>query len=43
MYRCSNKAGATTINIPDTVGYSMPLEYQDIFKKIEIMLIILKI
>ena len=29
------KAGATTINIPDTVGYSMPLEYQEIFKKIK--------
>ena len=28
------KAGAKTINIPDTVGYCMPLEYQDIFKKI---------
>ena len=28
------KSGAKTINIPDTVGYSMPLEYQDIFKKI---------
>src|SRR5213078_2772444 len=21
------KAGATTVNIPDTVGYSMPIEY----------------
>ena len=29
------KAGATTINIPDTVGYCMPLEYQEIFKKIK--------
>ncbi len=29
------KAGAKTINIPDTVGYCMPLEYQDIFKKIK--------
>ena len=28
------KSGAKTINIPDTVGYCMPLEYQDIFKKI---------
>ncbi len=28
------KSGARTINIPDTVGYCMPLEYQDIFKKI---------
>ncbi len=29
------KAGASTINIPDTVGYCMPLEYQEIFKKIK--------
>ena len=28
------KSGAKTINIPDTVGYCLPLEYQDIFKKI---------
>src|SRR5215475_8872560 len=26
------KAGATTINIPDTVGYSVPEEYFDLFK-----------
>ena len=25
-------AGATTINIPDTVGYSIPFEYGDLFK-----------
>ena len=25
------KAGATTINIPDTVGYTVPTEYADIF------------
>tara|TARA_A100001011_G_scaffold390937_1_gene475359 strand:+ start:224 stop:1780 length:1557 start_codon:yes stop_codon:yes gene_type:complete len=29
------KSGASTINIPDTVGYCMPLEYQEIFKKIK--------
>jgi 2-isopropylmalate synthase len=29
------KAGATTINIPDTVGYCMPSEYQNIFKSIK--------
>ncbi len=37
LCKCINvaiKSGAKTINIPDTVGYSMPLEYQDIFKKI---------
>jgi 2-isopropylmalate synthase len=28
------KAGATTINIPDTVGYSMPEEYFDLFKRV---------
>lgn len=26
------KAGATTINIPDTVGYTVPEEYHDLFK-----------
>ncbi|MAJ23996.1 MAG: 2-isopropylmalate synthase [Rickettsiales bacterium] len=29
------KAGATTINIPDTVGYCMPKEYQNIFTNIK--------
>ncbi|MBC7578722.1 MAG: 2-isopropylmalate synthase [Tardiphaga sp.] len=28
------KAGATTINIPDTVGYSVPEEYYDLFKRV---------
>ena len=27
------KAGATTINIPDTVGYTMPDEFADIIAK----------
>src|SRR6195952_4350623 len=27
-------AGATTINIPDTVGYSVPEEYYDLFKRV---------
>src|SRR5260221_9006448 len=27
-------AGATTINIPDTVGYSVPEEYYDLFKMV---------
>jgi 2-isopropylmalate synthase len=27
-------AGATTINIPDTVGYSVPEEYFDLFKRV---------
>ncbi len=28
------KAGATTINIPDTVGYTTPQEYQDLFARV---------
>jgi 2-isopropylmalate synthase len=28
------KAGATTINLPDTVGYSYPSEYADIFRDV---------
>ena len=28
------KAGATTINIPDTVGYTTPEEYRDLFVKV---------
>jgi 2-isopropylmalate synthase len=28
------KAGATTVNLPDTVGYSYPSEYADIFRDI---------
>jgi 2-isopropylmalate synthase len=28
------KAGATTINIPDTVGYSVPEEYYNLFKRV---------
>src|SRR3954470_16430203 len=27
-------AGATTINIPDTVGYAVPEEYYDLFKRV---------
>ena len=26
------RAGATTINVPDTVGYSFPTEYAGIFR-----------
>ncbi len=29
------KAGATTINIPDTVGYALPWEYGNIFKLVQ--------
>ena len=28
------KAGATTINIPDTVGYTTPAEYRELFKRV---------
>jgi len=28
------KAGATTINIPDTVGYATPAEYEDLFRRL---------
>ena len=28
------KAGATTINIPDTVGYTVPEEYFEMFRKV---------
>src|SRR3982075_726779 len=28
------KAGATTINIPDTVGYTVPEEYYDLFRRV---------
>ena len=28
------KAGATTINLPDTVGYTIPEEYFDLFKRV---------
>jgi len=28
------KAGATTINIPDTVGYTTPAEYRDLFRRV---------
>jgi 2-isopropylmalate synthase len=28
------KAGATTINLPDTVGYTVPEEYHDMFKMV---------
>src|SRR3974390_535811 len=28
------KAGATTINIPDTVGYTVPEEYYNLFKRV---------
>src|SRR6202007_3097936 len=28
------RAGATTINLPDTVGYALPDEYRDMFKAV---------
>ncbi len=38
LYRCIELAidcGATTINIPDTVGYTLPDEFGKIFKKVK--------
>jgi len=29
------EAGATTINVPDTVGYSTPSEYAEVFRRLE--------
>lgn len=29
------KSGATTINIPDTVGYTTPMEYKNLFEKLK--------
>jgi 2-isopropylmalate synthase len=34
LYKMAIEAGATTINIPDTVGYGAPLEYGAIIKRI---------
>lgn len=34
MVRIAIEAGATTINMPDTVGYSTPEEYGDMFREI---------
>jgi 2-isopropylmalate synthase len=31
MYSAAIKAGATTCNVPDTVGYALPHEYADLF------------
>ena len=38
LYRCIELAiasGATTINIPDTVGYTLPFEFGEIIKKVK--------
>jgi 2-isopropylmalate synthase len=32
VFEAAIKAGATTINIPDTVGYAMPHEYEALFR-----------
>jgi 2-isopropylmalate synthase len=34
VVRIAIEQGATTINIPDTVGYTMPHEYADIFRRL---------
>ena len=38
LYQCIELAiecGATTINIPDTVGYTLPTEFGSIFKSVK--------
>jgi 2-isopropylmalate synthase len=35
MITIAVQAGATTINIPDTVGYTTPAEYEDIFRTVK--------
>lgn len=32
IYEAAIKAGATTCNVPDTVGYSLPYEYAELFR-----------
>lgn len=32
MYSAAIKSGATTCNVPDTVGYALPNEYADLFR-----------
>ncbi|MGH2717174.1 MAG: 2-isopropylmalate synthase, partial [Actinomycetota bacterium] len=32
IYSAAIKAGATTCNVPDTVGYALPTEYADLFR-----------
>lgn len=35
VFLCAVEAGATTINIPDTVGYTTPVEFYNIVKEIK--------
>lgn len=32
VFETAIKSGATTINVPDTVGYTMPQEYEELFR-----------
>ncbi len=32
VFRCAVDAGATTLNVPDTVGYTTPVEYHDLIR-----------
>src|SRR5208283_3348666 len=34
VVRCAVRAGATIINLPDTVGYAMPEEYTTMFHRV---------
>src|SRR5262249_39078458 len=32
VFTCAVKAGATTLNVPDTVGYTTPVEYYELIR-----------
>ncbi len=32
VFRCAVEAGATTLNVPDTVGYTTPVEYHELIR-----------
>jgi 2-isopropylmalate synthase len=32
VFEAAIKAGATTVNVPDTVGYTLPYEYEELFR-----------
>ncbi len=34
VFEAAIKAGATTINVPDTVGYTLPHEYEELFRSL---------
>jgi 2-isopropylmalate synthase len=36
VFRCAVDAGATTLNVPDTVGYTTPVEYHDLIRYLRV-------